>query len=103
MPPFVNARSAMSNTGDESARIKQPVRVEFLFQRAHQAFGRADFAPDVELTFDLVGGAQNDHLSTARLRPAPQLGELSRALPGSELVEPEGVPVQSDDAVGRVR
>src|SRR5262245_33805181 len=101
--PFVIARGAASNTRHESTRIEQPVRIELLFQRKHQAAARADFAPDVDPTFDLVGRAQNEHLSSTRKSQAPHLGELAQALFGLESVKPSGVAVQSNDAVRRMR
>lgn len=54
-----------SNARNEPARIEQRVRIEFLFQRAHQLLRLASFAPDIELIFDLVRRAQDDHLAAA--------------------------------------
>src|SRR5215510_979239 len=102
-PPFVIAQSATSNTSYESTRIEQPVRVELLFERTHQVAARADLAPDIDLTFDLVGRAQNKHLASARLSQTSHLGELAQALLGLESVKPSGVAVQSNGAVRRMR
>src|SRR5215470_8841801 len=93
----------MSNTRHKSAGIEQLVRVKFLFQRAHQVAARAGLAPDIDLTFDLVGRAQNKHLTSARLNHAPHLGELAKALFGPKSVKPTVVAVQSNDAVRRMR
>src|SRR5262245_3459831 len=93
----------MSNARHKSAWIKQPVRIELLFERAHQAAALADLAPDVNPTFDLVGRAENEHLASSRLSHAPHLGELTQTVSGLESVEPPGVAMQSNDAVRRVR
>src|SRR5262245_40960888 len=93
----------MSNTRHKSTGIEQLVRIIFLFQRAHQVAAWAGLAPDIDLTFDLIGRAQNEHLASARLSQTPHLGELAQTLFDLESVKPSGVAVQSNDAVRRMR
>src|SRR5262245_1287907 len=93
----------MSNTRHKSTGIEQLVRIIFLFQRAHQTTAWAGLAPDIDLTFDLVGRAQNKHLASARSSQTPHLGELTQTLFDLESVEPSVVAVQSNNAVRRVR
>src|SRR5262245_12817051 len=102
-PPSVIAQKAISNAIHESTRIEQPVRIELLFQRAHQDPSRAGLAPDIDLIFDLVGRAQNEHLASANSSQTPHLGEFPQTFLNLTTIEPSGVAMQSNDAVRRVR